>query len=139
MHGCMHALSAAHTVTCDWLALWQWYNSSETVQSFNRRFEGRESQAKNSDQLQENCSGRFFKLKHVIPTNAKKQKNSSAGARYDRLTCCYVLAKILHFNSSQCLQCFHKMQLYVLELFQYAHLVIHIWALFVWYFWCKNV
>ena len=56
-HTHTHTHATAHSVVCDWLAQWHWYNSSEGVQSLNRRFEGRARQAKNSDQLQENCSG----------------------------------------------------------------------------------
>lgn len=52
-----HARTLLHAHVCDWLAQWHWYNSSEGVRSLNRRFEGRVRQAKNSDQLQENCSG----------------------------------------------------------------------------------
>lgn len=56
-HAHVRPYTTTRSMVCDWLEQWHWYNSSEGVQSLNSRFEGKERQAKNSDQLKENCSG----------------------------------------------------------------------------------
>lgn len=56
-HAHIRPYTTTRSMVCDWLEQWHWYNSSEGVQSLNSRFEGKERQAKNSDQLKENCSG----------------------------------------------------------------------------------